>query len=140
MSLFDRFFRRRRGGADTRPYIDTGATTPTYTTQPAHGSGAHARGDDDRGHDGKDENGNGKGDDRDPGHGDSGDRGQIDPSSQQIQLGGEGSSQQVEVGDSEQGDSGGEDPGGDSGGGDSGGGDSGGGDSGGGDSGGGGGE
>lgn len=86
MSLFDRLFRRRRGGApgDARSSSDPNAIPFMPNTQ-----------DDDHG--------------RNNGH--------VDASIQQIQVGDDESSQQVDAGDPDAGDSGG----GDSGGGDSGG-------------------
>ena len=71
MSLFDRLFRRGRGGADTRAST-TDAATPLYTSTPV---------DTQRGEESERE-------------------GHVEPSVQEIQVGEEGSSQQVDVGDS----------------------------------------
>ena len=97
MALFDRLFRRRR--RDDGPgawQSDTSAATayPTSSAGAVQDSGRDGNGDDGRG--------------------------EVDPSVQNIQVGEEGSSQQIEVGDSGGGDSGG--GGGDGGGGGNGGG------------------
>ena len=113
MSLFDRLFRRGRGGADPRRDTTTDAATPLYTTAPVH-TGAGAR-------DADEGDGRGDRDPKDSGQQEPGGReGEIEPSVQEIQVGEEGSSQQVDVGDSGSDFGGGGDPGG--GGGDGGGG------------------
>ena len=97
MGLFDRLFRRRR--RDDGPGAWQSDTTAA-AAYPASGVGAVQ----DSGRDGKGDEGSGE----------------IDPSVQNIQVGEEGSSQQIDVGDSGGGDSGG--GGGDGGGGGNGGG------------------
>ena len=94
MSFLDRLFRRGRGGADSRRAGTADAATPLYSTPPPT---AETQRDDAGGREGD-----------------------VEPSVQEIQVGEEGASQQIDVGDSGGSDSGGSDSAG--GGGDGGGG------------------